>query len=447
MPAVPLGLQSYNRKRASQPETRLVNFFLEKEESGASIDEVARLSRPGLTKLIATGKPIRALYQSDGVLSNQLVIVAGDTLYLSDGANLTTVGNLPDDGDVARIGATFERIGICTSGEFWTYDGTTLAQVELPDDRSVIDVDVINSYFVAITQPGQFYWLAPGSTEFDALDFATAEALPDGLHAIRRIRDDLFMFGSESIEVWQATGNADSLYERAPGRTVDRGVQSRDSVVAFDNSVVFCGNDGLVYRLSDVPKRISTNGIEERVAERTDVCSAFAFTFEGHLFYVLTVPGQGSFAYDASTDQWSEFASWGSVVFRGKHGIDAALGALVGDADGNVLRFDADATTDDGQPILKLVTGTIATGSKPIANTSFSAHVGADDDFTLSLRWKDARTDWSLPRRIPVRGGSEIVDTFRMGATRGAYRTFEISTSDPVILRVSGAVANEAWTL
>lgn len=448
MPAVPLGLQSYERKRSIQPETRLVNLFAEKDESGASPDELMRLQRPGLVKLHAiAGKPIRGLFQSDGVLSNRLVIVAGDTLYLSGGGNLETIGTLPDDGDSVRIAATFERIGIACAGEFWTYDDETLARIELPDDRAIVDVDVINSFFVAITGQGQFYWLAPGDTEFNALDFATAEALPDGLKSCRRIRDDIFLFGSQSIEVWQSTGDADSLYQRAPGRLIDRGVQSRDTVVAFDNSVVFVGDDGLVYRLSDVPKRISTNGIEERIAERTDLCSAFSFTSEGHLFYVLTIPSVGSFAYDASTEIWSEFASHNSTVFIGKHGFDSALGAIVGDDAGNVYRFDREALTDDGQPILRLITGTVHTGARPVANESFSIHLGLSDQAMIQLRWKDARTDWYRPRSATVREGSEIVDFYRLGATRGAYRHFEISCLDPVFLRISGAVANEGWTI
>lgn len=447
MPAVPLGLQAYERKRSVQPETRLVNLIVEKDESGASPDQTMRLQRPGLVKLHEIeGKPVRGLYQSDGVLSNQLIIVAGDTLYLSDGANLETIGVLPDDGDTARINATFERIGIVTAGEFWTYDGEELVQIELPDDRVAIDLDVINSYFVLITEPGQFYWLPPGADEFDALDFATAEALPDGLKAVRRVRDDVFMFGSQSIEVWQSTGDANSLYQRAPGRLIDRGVHSRETVALFDNSVVFVGDDGLVYRLSDVPKRISTNGIEERIAARTDLCSAQSFTSEGHLFYVLTIPGEGTFAFDASTEIWSEFASHGLPVFRGQHAFDCALGALCGDSSGKVYRFDANAVTDDGAPIERLVSGTVHTGAKPIANASFSAHIGLSDEATIQLRWRDARSDWSQPRTVTVREGSEIVDFYRLGATRGAYRHFELSCVDPVMLRISGAVANEAWT-
>ncbi|UZK69599.1 packaged DNA stabilization protein gp10 [Sphingomonas sp. S1-29] len=448
MPAVPLGIQSYERKRSTQPETRLVNLYIEEDKSGASPDQAMRLQRPGLVKLHAIeGKPIRGLYQSDGVLSNRLVIVAGGTLYLSDGANLEDKGTLPDDLDTVRIAATFERIGICTAGQFWLYDGTTLARIELPDNRAVIDVDVINSYFVCITAPGQFYWLAPGASTFDALDFATAEALPDGLRAARRIRDDVFLFGSQSIEVWQSTGDANSLYQRAPGRLIDRGVQARETVVAFDNSVVFVGDDGLVYRLSDVPKRISNNGIEERIAERSDLCSAFSFTSEGHLFYVLTIPGVGTYAYDASTEIWSEFASHDSVVFIGRHGFDSALGSVCGDLAGNVYRFDRNATTDDGAPILKLVSGTIATGARPIANQSFSTHIGLSGPATIRLRWIDARSDWSKPRSQTVREGSEIVDFYRLGVSRGAYRHYELSCLDPVLMRVSGAFANEGWTI
>ncbi|KQS01500.1 hypothetical protein ASG11_17760 [Sphingomonas sp. Leaf357] len=448
MPAIPLGLQSYDRKRGEQPETRLVNLYLETDESGASPDETYRLQRPGLVALADFPAPIRGIYQSDNVLSSLTVVVAGDKVYTTDGANITLIGPITNDGDLVTIASTFERVGICSAGEFWSYDGDTLVQIPLPDNQNIIDLDVLNSYFLVGLSDGRFFWLVPGADSFDALNFATAESLPDGIVGVRRLKDDLFLFGSRSIEVWQSTGLADATFQRAPGRLMDRGVMSRDSVCLFDNSVLFVGDDAIVYRLSDTPQRISSFGIEEKIRRRTDLCSAFVFTSEGHKFYCLRIPGVGTYTYDAATKAWTEFATLNATVWLPVVGMDTNAGPLCAASNGKLYRLDPDATTDDGTAIQRLVTGTIALPAIPVRNTSLAIGVGCEAPAIFKMRYRDARdADWSQPIMLNARTGSDILNAYRLGATKGPSRTFEISTISPTNIRISGALANESWSV
>ncbi|MEG3124788.1 packaged DNA stabilization protein [Sphingomonas sp. GB1N7] len=448
MPAVPLGLQSYDRKRGEQPETRLVNLYLETDESGASPDETYRLQRPGLVSLADFPGPIRGIYQSDNVLSSLTVVVSGGEVYTTDGANITLVGPITDDGDLVTIAATFERVGICSGGQFWSFDGDTLVQIPLPDDQNIVDLDVLNSYFLVGLSDGRFFWLEPGSDTFDALNFATAESLPDGITAVRRLKDDMFLFGSRSIEVWQSTGDADATFQRAPGRLMDRGAMSRDCVCLFDNSVLFVGDDAIVYRLSDTPQRISTFGIEEKIRRRSDLCTAFVFTSEGHKFYCLRIPSVGTFAYDAATKIWCEFSTLGQTVWLPVVAMDTNAGPLCAGANGKLYRLDPDAVTDDGVTIERLVTGTIAVPAIPVRNTSFALGVGCEAPAIFKMRYRDERdADWSPAIMLDARTGSDILNAYRLGATKGPSRTFEISTISPTNIRISGALANESWSV
>ena len=448
MPAVPLGLQSYARPRGIQPETRLVNLYLEEDASGGSPDAVYRLQRPGLRRLLTLPAAIRGIYQSDNVLSSQTIIVAGDRFYVSDLAGFTDIGPITSDGDSVTIEANFERVFVATAGELWTYDGETLEQIELPDGQPIVDLDIINSYCVVGLSDGRFFWLVPGEIVFDALNFATAESLPDGIVAVRRLKDELFFFGSRSVEVWQATGDADSTFQRAGGRLIDRGCLARETVAMFDNSLIFVGEDGIVYRISDVPKRLSTFGIEERIRRRTDLCSAFVFTSEGSKFYCLRVPGEATFAYDAATDKWCEFSSLNATVWIPTTGLDTNAGAICGDAVGKIYILDPDQLTDDGVAIQRLVTGTIALPATPIRNSSLAIGVGCDAAATFTLRYRDSRDDdWTQPISLSARSGSDVMNVWRLGAARGASRTFEISTVSPTKIRISGAVANESWAV
>ena len=450
MPSVPMGTASYERQKTGYPETILRNMFLEKDETDSSIDGVLRVQRGGLRKLLTFPAAIRGLFQMDGVFGGVGFVAAGDKLYTTDFGSFTEIATIPDDGQTVSLAASFEKLGIVSSGEFHIWDGEELVEVVLPDGKAPISLDVMNSYFILPLSDGTFYWQTPGITGFDgdnileALNFATAESIPDGLLTGKRLRDDLFLFGPESIEVWQATGDAEATFTRATGRLIDRGCHSRETVVTFDNSVVFVGNDGLVYRLQDVPERISTFGIEERIRNRNDLCSAFQFTSDGHKFYCLRIPSQGTFAYDAATQVWSEFSTIGEAVWDAYLGGDITIGPICADEAGNLYKVDPDYALDNDQPIEKTVSGTVALSSKRYPNSSLAIEIGCDQPTTISLRWKDALSDWSQPKLLSARAGSDIINAWRLGATRGAWRTFEISSSDETIIRISGATANES---
>ncbi|MES3048085.1 hypothetical protein [Sphingomonas faeni] len=458
MPVVPLGTQAYSRLASNNPDTRLVNLYMEEDQSGASPDQFQRLQRPGLTRLATVSGTIRAVYQSDNSISNDAIVVAGDKWFRLNGEEIVDIATVPSDGASVRMEATFERIGLITAGAFLVWDGTTVATVKLRDTLTendptktltdlppIVDFSVLNGYFILTTASGVFYTLTPGEASVQALSYADAEARPDGTLAARRLRDDIFFFGADSIEVWQSTGDAKLPFQRASGRLVDRGCMSRDAVSTFDNSIVWVGDDGIVYRMSDVPERISNFGIEERIKRRTDDPSAWVFTTYGHKFYVLRIPGEGTFGFDAATKIWSEFSTLGATVWVPTTGMDTASGALAGDANGKLYRLDPRSSLDDGKPFQRLVTGTIALPAKPAPNSSIAIGVGSDDPAIFNLRWHDPRRGWSQSIELRSRGEGDILNAWRLGVARPPSRTFEISTVSPTAIRISGAVANEGW--
>lgn len=458
MPAVPLGVQAYKRASAQQPEVRLVNMYVEEDKSGGSPDEIARLQRPGLTRTnsLAYGA-IRAIYQSDNRITRQpLVLAGGSLLRMSGGA--VKIADLPDDGRIGRIEATSLAFGILTAGQFFIYDGSTVERVRIRDKEDaaatgitytdlppVVDVDTLNGYFLLATASGVTYWLVPGERSINALAYADAESKPDGAIAVRRLRDDIYIFGRDSIEVWQNTGDADATFQRAPGRLTDRGILHRDTLAIYDNSLVWLGDDGIIYRMSDVPQRISDFGIEERIRARTGDPSAWVFTSYGHKFYVCRLPGVGTFAYDAATQSWCEFSTIGETVWRPTMGRDTPTGVVCGDDTGALYTLDPNSSLDDGKPFLRLVTGTIPVPAKPVANTSLSIGVGSDGPAKFTMRYRDPRTDWSDPIDLDARGDGDVLPFWRLGAARTPYRTYEVSTLAPTKVRISGAVANESW--
>ena len=439
MPAVPLGIGSY--KLSHLPEVKLRNMYLEKDKSGLSPDGTLRICRPGLSPIRTYAAALRAVHYRTS--EGQQLVVAGGSLY--NGAS--SVGLIAGTGIVPMVSTPFASLML---GGFtaYLYD-ETLATLPTPENAPApfTDVDQLNGYGLFLCENGRFYWLVPGEAELDLLNFATAESLPDRGVALRRLGDEFWVFGGENIEVWQATGEEEAPFQRAPGRNFERGCLYRDAVRRFDNTLVWIGDDFQVYRASSVPQVISDSGISQRIQNASGPCSAWTFGILGHSFYVLRVPGQGTFAYDAATQEWSEFVTDGKVVWEPYVGYQVNGQIVAGSSDSGALWLvDAAAATDAGGVIECVVTGTVPINGKPPRNDSVSIGVGVAGEGSVRLRWKDGQDDFpTYYDEIEVRAPFDVAQLWRLGQPDQPYRTFEISIRDPIQPRIAGMMANEGW--
>jgi hypothetical protein len=439
MPIVPLGIGSY--KASDLPEVKLRNFYLEKDLSGLSPDKTLRIGRPGLTRIRSYPIAIRAAHYRTA--TGEQLVVAGGTLYSSAVAK----GSIGGSGIVPITSTPFASILL--GGTALYLFSNSVAGLALPNDAPAPaqDVDQLNGYGIVLCRNGRFYWLVPGETAIDPVNFATAESLPDRGVAVRRLGDEFLILGTENGEFWQPTGDVDAPFQRASGRNIERGCLYRDTARRFDNSIVWVGDDYQVYRVSSVPQVISDPGIAQRIRKATGECSAWTFGIDGHSFYVLRIPGQGSFAYDAATQQWSEFASLGQRTWNPHVGYQVNGEIIAGSSiDGRLWRVNADAKDDDGEMIERAVTATIAINGKPPRNDSVSIGVGASADCTIRLRWKDGQDDYpDYYEELNVRAPFDVAQMWRLGRPDQPYRTLEVSCVDQERIRIAGMVVNEGW--
>lgn len=436
MPIIPLGIGAYKRTDGFVPEVTLRNLYLERDKSGISPDDTLRVQRPGLVRQRDFGAIVRGVHFF--AARQQQVIVAGTTIY-TDGM---AAGTIAGTGKAIMASTAFAVI-INADAKGYLFDGS-LQEVPLPEDAPdngyLQDVDQLNGYGLFLQRTGRFYWLEPGATTINDLNFSTAESLPDAAVAIARLGDEFWIFGQQNVEVWQSTGDADQPFARASGRNFERGCLHREAVCRFDNTLVWVGDDYQVYRASSVPQVISDAGITERVRRATGECTAWTFGVDGHSFYILSIPGQGRFAYDASTQQWSEW-SWPA---DDGYQVDGGVMAIA--TDGRLFTVSPDVGTDDGVPFERVVTATVPISGKPGRNDSFSLGVGTSANTTIRLRWKDGQEEFpGAYEELLTQAPYDVVNLYRLGLPYAPLRTFEVSCVSPERVRFSGAMVNEAW--
>lgn len=441
MSVIPLGMNAYKRNASFMPEVECLNMYIEKDESGISPDGTIRIQRPGLVRAATVGTGvIRGLdYRT---ATGERMTVSGGRLF----AGTTDVGGIDGTGLVETTDTRFYHAVLGAS--LYLYDDGTLTVVEMPDDAPpVVSIDQLNGYIIILTQTGRFYWIEPGETEVDPLNFLNAESSSDRGVAVRRVGDEFWVLGTQTIEPWQATGDQDAPFQRSIGRLYERGCAYRNTVRRFDNSIMWVGDDNEVYRGGAVPTVVSNPGIAERVRLATGPLSAWTFGLDGHEFYVLDMPGQGTFVFDASTSAWCEFSSGTTAGWRAHVGYQEGGDLFAGAKDGPFIwRVDPEAATDEGVAFLRKLTASVPLVGKPPRNDSASIGTGSSADFNVRLRWKDGQDDYpAFYEYLFARAPIDVATIYRLGMPDQPYRTFELSVVDPVRVRLSGMVANQSW--
>lgn len=301
---------------------------------------------------------------------------------------------------------------------------------------------------------GQFFISELLDVAFDPLDFATAEGQPDPLLAVLSDHREVFMFGTESIEVWYNSGASDFPFERNQGAFIEKGCGARYSIAKQNNTIYFVGSDLMVYQMTGyTPVRISNHAVEKTL-KGVGLSDAFAYTYqdEGHLFYVLTIPERDlTWCYDISTGAWHVRQSYQFGRHQSNNAIFFDSKTLVGDfQSGRIYQMASNYYTDDGQPVVReFVLPTVNNGREFLTVDSLELDMtsgvgiiqGQGDDPQARLEFsKDGGKTWSNSKFARIGRMGEYLTRVkwnRLGVARQFI--FKVRVSDPVPIDVGGA--------
>jgi hypothetical protein len=444
---------------------RSVNCFLEKN---ADPDRPwALYGTPGLTLRVTLGtSPVRGAIKM-GSLSYW---VAGNTVYKMDSAYVAT--------SLGTIGTSSGQVGLATNGteviivdgvKGWLATSSTLTEivdVDFPDGVTV--ALYLDSYFLVAGDGTQkVYWNeTPGSgTAWNGLDFGSAEGNPDNVIGILADHREAWIGGSESIEPWVNTGDADAPFQRSGNAFIEYGLASGWTMQSIDNAVFWLGankdGEGIVFRSQGYnPVRISNHAMETAIRGYSTLSDAFSYCFQmdGHSFYVLTFPtADATWLFDAATEQWTEWLwrdpasnefhrhrSSCHVFFNRKH--------LVGDWEtGKVYSIEPDVYTDDEDTIrlvrrtqtLRKAGGRLFFGELNLDMETGVANADCDAPSVMLRYSNDNGHTWSNEKTASLGGTGEYGKRIKFGPTgatkMGQGRVWELSITDPVKRCIFGA--------
>lgn len=456
MPKLPFGIGAYARQRGDLPELPVVNMFAENAptEEGAIVLQ----SRPGLVPAASVGTgPIRGMYQADGVFGGAMFVVSGSTLY-RDGAALGVIGG---SGPVSFAASPLELL-VNAGTTIHSYKATGLATVKFPDSANVVRVAYIAGYFIALREGTQQWYFSTvlDGRSWDGLDFASAENEPDRLVDAVVVDDVLVLIGSRSIEFWPRTGDATIPFAATQGKVFDKGAIAPGCAIAYDNTFAFIGavesvvppaKPSLrVYVAANVPTGVSDVGIEEKLSKSTSY-ALWSFTFEGHEFLVLRL-SQGTWLFDAATQQWCEFASAGLPNWT----VQTGRGGLFGDASNGTLWAFGTGHSDNGGVLERRFRAgfPLSGGSVTAHNLRLTTNAGRTPDLSgyaadpvVEMRSsRDRGATWSNYRATALGQQGKyrtLIEWRRNGQFDAPGGLFEFRVTDPVPFTASAVAINE----
>ena len=279
--------------------------------SAAWIEETAET-----TRFISLHGPVAGDQMGDTLL---------DGVILSDGVSAAMEGVTAKT--LSKTGAQWEADTLLIKSNTVTFiDGYLIR-----DNRAATGQFIYSDIFLASTE--------------NPFNFATAEGAPDDLIAVLGDRRELWLFGESTTEIWYNVGDKDLPFQRSQGGFIETGIAAPLTAKRFDNSVAWLAQDrrgGLtVVRAGEgyQPQMISTEAINVQLnAAKEYLFNAFAnvIRWEGHEFYVLTIPGNYGFetaaggfqdsptpitlAYDSNSKEWFKWASHDDLLATADHG-------------------------------------------------------------------------------------------------------------------------------
>lgn len=201
------------------------------------------------------------------VMGTSFVRVAAD-------GSITTLGDVGGSGPVS-LDYGFGRVAIRSGTSLWYWDGQTLSQVTDTDLGQCLDVVWMDGYYISTDGTSLIVSDLTNPASFNPIKYGSAEADPDMIVGLGRLRDELIAFGANTIEFYSDAETAGFPFQVNSGATIPIGCVGPQAKVRYDQSYAFVGGGrnqaNAVWVVGGgQAKKLSTRTIDDLLAQVAD---------------------------------------------------------------------------------------------------------------------------------------------------------------------------------
>lgn len=297
-----------------------INWYAVLDNEGKK--QAALVKFPGLKNILTfdgSNSPIRALF----VFGGFLYAVEGANVYKLD-TNFTTtlLGTIGTTTGLVSIDANNgspNQIIFVDGNAGYIYDTGTgvfgqITGAGFPGQPLM--VVFFNGYFIIPQGQSRSFFISAlnDGTQWNALDFAVTQSRPGPLIGIGLVHQRLYLFKSDSVEVWYNSGSADFPFRRDNNMSFDFGCAATGSIAADFGYMFWIGADKsgpssvMMVQGNGMPEVISTPAIDNVLHQLTTVsdCRSYIYKNEdGKLFYIVNFTTDDlTIVYNITHPQW-----------------------------------------------------------------------------------------------------------------------------------------------
>lgn len=280
---------------------------------------VALFGTPGIRQLATTGTVVEQ-NRGSWVLNGVPYFVNGTQLYrLNADFTLDSLGTIvgTDKVQMADNGTQLMiLVPLSSTGYIFTTGPDTLTTVTDADftaSGNPKTLKFMDGYFVFTTNQKKIITSnLNNGLAYLATDFGSAEADPDSLVNSFPFKGQLFVFGTETTEVFSNVGGVSFPFQRIPGFILSKGLFAKDSIVQAQDSLMWVGggkNEGpAIWALSgNSTVKISTVAIDSLLEKETSVSGIFAWSYsQDGAYFVGWTLATTTIVYDTQSRRWHE---------------------------------------------------------------------------------------------------------------------------------------------
>lgn len=320
-------------RRANDEQT--INWYLERTGPGLGKVQEYLMFTPGLKPFVVlTAGPVRALFSQDG----RMFAVGGTIFYeVFPSGTATARGFVGLDGNPATIssnGTGGFQLFVTAGGSGYIYNLTTNVLTVLTDPDFLTPSAMgafCDGYFLNLkrgTNTWQFSALEDG-TSWAALDVNQTSTTTDAIRALVVAHRDVWLFGSQTTQVWANTGVLNTPFSPIPGSQMQVGICAPFAWTVIDNAPMWVtenesGNRMVMRANGYAPQRISDHAEEDALSNYPAVSDLIGWNYQdrGHSFFLLyeSVPpligDHTTTVFDAATGEWHERGLWDPQQLR-----------------------------------------------------------------------------------------------------------------------------------
>ena len=483
---MPFAGPAYQTRALSQNNQECVNWYALKNEVAGKAETIGKSILSGGEQYVLQGTPGLKSFSTSSYVVGRGCYKEGNLLYavldnkfveINSAGTQTVRGTLATTDGPVQFASISDQIIVVDGDAGWHYTISTNTFTKINQLTNAPGfpsapraIAAAYSYFVVVNPDSDQFNISylDNGLCWDAVDFATAEQQSDYLMNIVLHLGDLWMLGTQNVEIWGAV-SATTPFQKRAGIAINYGCAARYSLAKGENSLFWLatsnlGSPSVVISKGYEVVPISSQAIAYQLSTYTTIDDAigFVYSMEGQEFYVLSFPTeQVTWMYNLTTGLWNKWGWWNTDINSFEHILASshqyAFGKhLVTDRkSGNILELDNGTYTDNGDVIRRVRSSPILFNNREfISLYNFNVEIetgvglttgqGSAPELLLRVSKDGGRTYGNyLSKTVGILGNyTQRALWPSLGGSKAGI-TVELSVSDPVqwtILNVSADI-------